>query len=548
MYVMSPVPLRHASSPTDSRPSASSSTPGLPDELLDDARRRMAALAVVIAGLFSLFVTLMTIGWATDSIPQAYAEGAPLRLALSATIISMSFLVWWLARKSENAYLVTCKLGFLYQLITVFIVAYVRYALPRTADLVPAGVSLAGILIIVFPLFSPHASLRQAVVVAFLSALMEPAALGLSIAHGAPVPTPLSWIGHVLPTFICAALAVIPALVFHRLSRDVNKARRMGSYQLIERIGEGGMGEVWRAEHNMLARPAAVKLIRADAMGSGDRGMTTLRRFEREAQATAALQSPHTISLYDFGHSSDGSFFYVMELLDGVDLETLVARFGSVPPDRVLHFLRQICDSLIEAHEAELVHRDIKPANIFICRYGHRTDFVKVLDFGLVKASEANGAAQTRLTGENRTTGTPAFMAPEAALGKSEIDGRADLYALGCVAYWLLTGRLVFDGTTPVELAIQHVQEQPAPPSKLAELPIPAALEDIVMWCLQKQPADRPQTARELLARLDSIELDETWSTDRSDAWWAKHLPAERVVSRATLDRPLPRRLVPARS
>jgi serine/threonine-protein kinase len=507
----------------------------------------MATLALVIAGLFTTIICLMTIGWATDSIPDGYRESAALRLSLSLTIIGVSMAVWWLARKSENAHLVTCKLGFFYQLITVFIVAYVRYALPRTAELIPTGASLAGVLIIVFPLFSPHASIRQAIMVAFMSAMMEPAALGLSIAHGTPVPTTMSWIGHVMPTFICAALAVIPALVFHRLSRDVNRAKRMGSYQLVERIGEGGMGEVWRAEHNMLARPAAVKLIRVDALGSGDRGMTTLRRFEREAQATAALQSPHTISLFDFGHSADGSFFYVMELLDGVDLETLVARFGPIPPERVLHLVRQVCDSLIEAHEAELVHRDIKPANIFICRYGHRTDFVKVLDFGLVKHSETNGAIQTRLTGENRTTGTPAFMAPEAALGKTDIDGRADLYALGCVAYWLLTGSLLFDGTSAVELAIQHVQEQPTPPSELSELPIPEELEAIVMWCLAKQPVDRPQTARELLRRLDAVALDESWSSDRSDAWWTKHLPADRSQARVTVERTVPRQLVPAR-
>jgi serine/threonine-protein kinase len=215
-----------------------------------------------------------------------------------------------------------------------------------------------------------------------------------------------------------------------------------------------------------------------------------------------------------------------MELLDGVDVQTLVSRFGPVPPARAIHILRQMCHSLSEAHARGVVHRDIKPANVFLCRYGEEVDFVKVLDFGLVKDVDTRPEAETALTAERSIPGTPAFLAPEQALGKEPLDGRVDVYATGCVAYWLLTGELVFSAETPLELIVKHAQEAPAPPSSRTELPIPPALDRLVLSCLAKEPAERPPNARALSEALAAVEGAGEWTEAKADEWWARHLPA----------------------
>jgi serine/threonine-protein kinase len=285
------------------------------------------------------------------------------------------------------------------------------------------------------------------------------------------------------------------------------------------------MGEVWRAQHRMLARPAAIKLIRPAVPGAGHPGVSeeARRRFEHEAQATALLRSPHTVELFDFGVSTDGAFYYVMELLDGLDADTLVRRFGPVPAERAIYLLRQMCHSLSEAEAHDLVHRDIKPANIFVCRYGEDCDFVKVLDFGIAKAVGLDVDTQPVLTQANVVHGTPAFMAPEQALGRSDVDGRADIYATGCVGYWLLTGELVFKAESAMAILLHHAQTPPIPPSARTELPIPEALDRLVLSCLAKDPADRPQSARELSLRLAAVQGPSAWTEDRARDWWAMH-------------------------
>ncbi|MCA9751049.1 MAG: serine/threonine protein kinase, partial [Gemmatimonadetes bacterium] len=236
-----------------------------------------------------------------------------------------------------------------------------------------------------------------------------------------------------------------------------------------------------------------------------------------------ALRSPHTINLFDYGVSDEGTFYYVMELLDGLDADSLVRRFGPVPAGRAIGILRQMCHSLAEAHERGLTHRDIKPANVYVCRYGRDHDFVKVLDFGLVKTG-TDASSATALTMEGVISGTPAFMAPEQARGADRADARSDLYAVGCVAYWLLTGRLVFDGTGAVDLLVHHARSEPVPPSQRTELEIPAALDEIVLACLAKDPARRPASAADLSARLASCGIPE-WSPDEAREWWTAHLP-----------------------
>jgi DNA-binding NtrC family response regulator len=293
----------------------------------------------------------------------------------------------------------------------------------------------------------------------------------------------------------------------------------LGHYRLLEKLGEGGMGEVWRARHQLLARPCAIKLIRPDLLGQSKRD-AAIERFRLEARTIARLTSPNTVRLYDFGVSETGGFYFVMELLTGMDVAAVVERFGPLPPERVVAVLRQVCRSLAEAHEEGVLHRDIKPHNLFLCRLGLEFDAVKVLDFGLVKSLDA-GAAQ--LTTEGVLTGTPAYMPPERVVG-SAADERSDLYSLGCVAYWMLTGRAVFAGD-PMSVMIHHARTTPEPPSKVAGRTIPADLEQIVLGCLQKEPDKRPASAVELWRQLGEVTLSTQWSSDRAELWWREHLP-----------------------
>ena len=320
---------------------------------------------------------------------------------------------------------------------------------------------------------------------------------------------------------IAAVLAVLPSQIIERLGRKVRRARELGSYRLLAPIGRGGMGEVWQAEHRLLARPAAIKLIRAERLlDPSDR--TAQERFRREADAAASLRSPHTIQLYDFGVTRSHELYYVMELLDGIDVEQLVTEHGPQPPARVVNILRQACHSLAEAHASGLVHRDIKPGNLHLGRLGLEYDFVKVLDFGLVKlGDQADG--ELRITAPDSAAGTPAYMAPEFASGEP-VDGRADLYALGCVAYYLLTGALVFDGQTPVQVILKHLQAVPVPPSARLGLPIPPELEQLVLQCLAKSPADRPAGAADLAEALAGAGAGE-WSQADARRWWQEHGP-----------------------
>jgi eukaryotic-like serine/threonine-protein kinase len=330
------------------------------------------------------------------------------------------------------------------------------------------------------------------------------------------------------PDFLLVGVAVVISHVVTQLGRQITKAREMGSYELGELIGRGGMGEVYKATHRMLARPAAIKLIRAEMLGGADSESAELaaKRFCREAATAASLRSSHTVEVYDFGVTEDETLYFVMELLEGMDLESLVRQHGPLPAGRLIHIMRQVCESLEEAHQRGLVHRDIKPANIHVGRVGVRDDFVKVLDFGLVKAVAGADGHHSLGTLAGMAMGTPAYMAPEAALGEA-VDGRADIYALGCVAYFLLTGRLVFEGENTVQMIAKHMQAEPVPPSRRANLHVPAALDDLILACLAKDPKKRPQTAGEVARALAAIDA-EPWSDEHAGEWWSANPAARR--------------------
>jgi serine/threonine protein kinase len=311
-------------------------------------------------------------------------------------------------------------------------------------------------------------------------------------------------------------VATAVSRVIYGLRIEVREARRLGQYTLEKKIGEGGMGEVYRAHHGMMRRPSAIKLLRGQQASE-----TQLKRFEREVQLTARLTHPNTITIFDYGRTNDGVFYYAMELLEGANLHRVVAVNGPQPVARVVRILAMACGALSEAHGIGLIHRDIKPANIMLCYRGGEHDVVKLLDFGLVKELSVDGEAQ--LTGVSTLLGTPQYMAPEAILEANAADARSDIYALGAVAYYLLAGVDVFEGKSVIELCIQHIHH--APESLIDRgVDIPPELDALILACLAKKPEQRPQTAAELRKRLEAC-IVTPWTAEDARNWWDKHQP-----------------------
>jgi DNA-binding NtrC family response regulator len=299
---------------------------------------------------------------------------------------------------------------------------------------------------------------------------------------------------------------------------------QLDRYTLLEKLGEGGMGEVWRARHQHLARPVALKLVRVGLNDHPEERQLAWKRFEREAQTTARLQSPNTVKLFDYGVSDSGDFYFVMELLRGLDLAKMVKFFGAMDPERVVVLMMQACRSLIEAHELGLVHRDIKPENLFVCRLGAEYDVLKLLDFGIVQ-KDIGSESSIFLAQDDTIEGSPMFMAPELITGNDNADHRSDLYSLGCVAFWMLTRRYVFVGDTSIEILTQHVHVDAPAPSDQAARAIPPELDEIILACLAKNPADRPASAADLWQALSQVPLDRQWTQERACKWWDKYEP-----------------------
>ncbi|QDU60918.1 Serine/threonine-protein kinase PknB [Planctomycetes bacterium Pan216] len=313
------------------------------------------------------------------------------------------------------------------------------------------------------------------------------------------------------------AIAIYSSHRLTELRLEAHEAKRLGKYRLGQKLGAGGMGEVYLAEHSLIRRPCAVKLIHP----SQSRDRVLLRRFAREVQATAALTHWNTIEIYDFGYANDGTFYYVMEYLPGLNLNQLVRSYGPQPPGRVVHIVRQACAALNEAHQRGLIHRDIKPGNLIIGPRGGIPDIVKILDFGLVLVPEES-RVNPKLTMHGQVAGSPAYMAPEQASGTGVYGPQSDLYSLGAVAYWLLTANLVFDRTTAMMMMAAHINETPAVPSQL-RADTPRDLEKVVMRCLEKDPADRFASAKELDLALSQCACANDWPQERGERWWREN-------------------------
>ena len=524
-------PPQGSSTPADLKRSRGRSR-DLPDDLLKAASIRLGVMSLLFA---AIWVVGSVLGHVADH--ELHPENPGWRqfaltdgVALGSVILSLALFGY--TRTGERNPRFVLDLGLMYMIATAFALALIFHLGGISSGDVMPEISWVGAVVLMFAAIVPTTP-RKMLLAGLVAASMNPIAMLISKAQGMWDFGPSSRVLLMhYPDFILVGAAVVISRVVTKLGLQVTKARELGSYQLGELLGRGGMGEVYKAKHRMLARPAAIKLIRTETLGGvGDElSRLAVTRFRREAEAAANLRSQHTVELYDFGVTEDGTLYLVMEFLDGMDLETLVRENGPLQAGRVVYILRQVCDSLEEAHARGFVHRDIKPANIHLGIVGLHHDFVKVLDFGLVKevSSESVGTSMATIPGQ-MAMGTPAYMAPEMALGEA-IDGRADIYALGCVAYFLLTGQLVFEAEKAFQMIAKHLQSAPVPPSQRTDRPVSAEMERLILKCLAKDPNDRPQSAADLLQALEWIPTD-AWGEQQAKDWWSAHRTAEQIAS-----------------
>ncbi len=494
----------------------------LPTAIVERAANGIGWVSV-IGAVSSVALTLMR-HLLQPEFAAAWAHPA-MRITLGCVVLlSVGFIL--LQRSGRVSKRRLLDLGMIFQVAIALAAGLFEGAAYENPNAVVIGVSVTAVWMMLCGRLIPNAPLKSATAAA-LCAIMWPLGYGIDLRIFGYRPMPLTrllvWVLPLVTVGIWMYVLNKRTLTFYIQQQS---AEDVGSYVLTNRIGNGGMGEVWRAKHRTLARDAAIKLIRPEVLQSstGRQEWLMKRRFEREAQVTASLRCPHTVALYDYGQAKCGAFYYVMELIEGVDLEVLVDRFGPMEEGRVVHILHQVSRSLEEAHRLGLVHRDIKPRNILLGKLGLEYDFVKVLDFGLVKTLHPDDPGRTSTT-EGGTLGTPAYLSPEAALGDRAIDGRADLYSLGCTAYYLLTGCTVFDAETPTGHAIAHVQELPATMHERCGRVVSAGLEAIVMQLLEKDPARRIQSARELARRLRALTDVPAWSPEQAEEWWEANSP-----------------------
>ena len=498
-------------------------------------RLRIAGL-LLFGALFAFLLRELLIGG------DVYRESATWRVAHIVVTLAEAVLAVMLCRKCTFSLLQLRVIEAVMFGLPAAFLGYMQYgemlALPAI-DRDVAGLGLIAdsvpwlLTLLIYGLFIPNSWRRATAVVALFAVGPVVTAVAASVQRP-EILTALRESGaisaNLLQMTVGSIVAVWGSHRFGTLRREAFDLRNVGVYTLLRPLGSGGMGEVFLAEHRLLKRPCAVKLIRPDRAGD----LTSIRRFEDEVQATARLTHPNTVEIYDYGVTDNGTFFYVMEFLPGMSLQDLVERTGPMPPERVIHLLRQVCSALAEAHRAGLIHRDLKPGNIFAAERGGIHDFAKLLDFGLVKSTDPS-AVDVRHTQTGFAVGSPLYAAPEVSQRTAAVDRRTDVYSLGATAYFLLTGQPVFGGDSALEIVIAHTRDAAVPPSQL-RTGIPADLEAVIMRCLAKRPEDRFDSVDELDEALSQCASAGRWNTQRARAWWEQNGESAAPAAPETVD------------
>jgi hypothetical protein len=511
------------------------SAPHLSQETLNVLRDRLRVVAIILCAGFGVFLLR-----AFSSFDEYTAKGSGELLAGHVAVTALlGFLAWRLCVK--------CNMVIGHLRVAEFLIfggpaAYMMtvnvYNLLHGAQLgdghahIPHISSFWVLLILSYAIFIPN-TWRRALVVLCIFGAIPLAAIGIAYWRSPDVAALMktgdfegTFVEHFLIMAIAIASGTLGVKAIGTLRQEAFVARQLGQYRLRKMLGSGGMGEVYLAEHQMMKRPCAIKVIRPEKAGDPQ----VLARFEREVQATAKLSHWNSIDIYDYGRTADGTFYYVMEFLPGHNIGELVTDYGPMPANRVVYLMRQVCEALSEAHSHGLVHRDIKPANIFCAYRGGMFDVAKLLDFGLAKPLD--NMQEAGLTQEGTITGSPLFMSPEQATGGHEVDERSDIYSLGAVMYLLTTGKPPFDYTAPLKVLVAHASETPASPRELNPT-IPLELDEIIMRCLEKQPEDRFQDVASLQEQLERVLFEEPWTSKQASAWWNCHGCPERKAMAA---------------
>jgi serine/threonine-protein kinase len=506
-------------------------THGVAGSQFEQELQRLLHARLRIVGLIAMApLLLFLLRNLTDAERWARLDAASLVLHGCAALLVTGLTVYlWTKQTFSLAMLRRLEVALFASLVVFF--AWLQLGLMSKADVFEVGEPVEGLsvvrmwiessstrwffLIVIYGVFVPNSWKRCALLsglTALLPLVLTPVGAYLHDHLNEEVGQGLLDLAILMGT--AWTVAVFGAYRLAVLQREAFQARSLGQYQLGRRLGSGGMGEVYEAEHVLLRRRCAIKLIRPDQAGDRE----TLGRFEREVRAMATLTHPNTVEVYDYGRSDDGTFYYVMEYLDGLNLEALVARHGPVPPARAIHYLRQLCEALREAHGIGLLHRDIKPSNIIACKRGGVYDVAKLLDFGLVQQMKPT-AESLKLTMQGAILGSPPYMSPEQAVGRQDLDPRSDIYSLGGVGYYLLTGQPPFPRETAMEMMLAHAYEPPKPPSGLRP-GLPADLQAVILRCLSKQARERYPSVVELRQALLACGDAEGWSEEQAAVWW----------------------------
>jgi serine/threonine-protein kinase len=515
------------------------SGPHLTDEIHELLRRRLRLACTICAvGFSSLLLSFL---WRSEDKHASHdAFDRAMQLGMIAILVFLSSLLWTRYSFSHRALRIV-ELVMFGSMAAYFADLQFRVYYPgklatwanANQDALSHVLSLGNMannmrwffLIVVYGMFIPNTWKRCTIVIGCMA--VTPLILTLFKCPSCAVVGPFAtsfFLNSLVFLGLAAAIGIFGSYKINELQQKAYQARKLGQYRLLRKLGSGGMGEVYLGEHVLMRRACAIKLIRTEHAGDP----TTLSRFEREVQAMATLTHWNTVEVYDYGRTEDGTFYYVMEFLPGLNLQELIEQFGPLPPERAIHFLRQICAALQEAHAIGLIHRDIKPSNIIVCRRGNVDDVAKLLDFGLVHENGPLGTVADKLTIQGTILGSPNFLAPEQARGKTDIDARADVYSVGALAYFLVTGQTPFVRDTVMDLLAAHMKDEVTPPRQL-RAEIPADLEDVILMCLRKNPDDRFPDAESLDLALQACDAAGQWDAEKARMWWRQSSRVEPI-------------------